>query len=154
MSLEIYALSSVRLESIASWQKTIDSEGFDLRLSAETSFETVRGFLPATLAGKVSGFECYHDDLRDLLETYPDLALAGDWIYALGFRWGTSFEEGLAAWMAASAYASATDGVVYDPQENKVFSPQQARDIARDQERDMPAAKERVRELLKKMGLA
>lgn len=154
MSIEIYALSAVRLDSIQSWQKAIDSEGFDLKLSTETPFEAMSGFLPAMLAEKLSGFECYHDDIRDLVETYPSLSSAGDWTYVLGFRWASSFEEGLAAWMAASAYAAATAGVVYDPQEDRIFSPQQACDAARDQERDMPAAKERIRELLKKMGLA
>ena len=54
-----------------------------------------------------------------------------DWKYVLAFRWRGDFNELRAAWIAGSAYAQATDGIVFDDQEGKVRSPAEAREVAR-----------------------
>jgi hypothetical protein len=49
----------------------------------------------------------------------------------LAFRWRGDFNELRAAWIAGSAYARATDGMVFDDQEGKVRSAAEASEVAR-----------------------
>ena len=124
MSIEIHVLSNRQLPSIAAWQEAIDAEGFDLILDQEVQFEAVRGFLPAMLYGKQSGFECYHDDFSELKGTYdnvPYFKSCPGWKQVLSFRWGSLAHEGVSVFMATIAYAKATEGVVYDPEEGKIL---------------------------------
>ncbi len=139
MSMEIHVLSDKRLPSIAEWQQAIDSEGFKLKLDPEVQFDAVKGFLPALLHDKQSGFECYHDDARELMETYahvPDLKSGHPWKHALGFRWGSLAHEGVAVFMAATAYAHATGGVVFEPEEGKIMTLTESRELARRWEKE------------------
>jgi hypothetical protein len=59
--------------------------------------------------------------------------ISGDWKFVLAFRWlGSKEAELLAAWMAATAYAQATDGVILDGEEGKVFTPVEGRQLVHD----------------------
>jgi hypothetical protein len=138
MSMEIHVLSDRKLNSIADWQRAIDAAGFALQLSSEASFAALAGFLPAQAGTKASGFECYHDDPRELTIGYHDLDFGRPKAFALSFRWGASLVECLAASMAAAAYASATDGVLFDPQDSRLYAPPEALEMARQMERDLP----------------
>lgn len=125
MSMEIHVLSDKRLASISEWQAAIDAEGFDLKLDSEVELALASGFLPATLRGKQSGFESYHDDFDELKETYSDVPYfqsSPAWKHVLSFRWGSLAHEGVSVFMAATAYAKATEGVVFDPQEGRVLT--------------------------------
>lgn len=44
--MELYVLSDKQLSSMNEWQQAIDKEGFDLRIAADRSFETLKGHLP------------------------------------------------------------------------------------------------------------
>ena len=69
----------------------------------------------------------------------PDLNFGKSWKYALALRWvGSRVNELRAAWMAGTADAQATDGVIFDDQEGKFRGAVEARDVVRDVERDMP----------------
>jgi hypothetical protein len=139
MSIEIHVLSDQQLQSIAAWQEAIDIEGFKLKLDPTVQLETASGFLPALLHNKKSGFESYHDDARELMETYahlPTLDFGHRWKYALSFRWGSLAHEGVAVFMAATAYAQATGGAVFDPQEGKMLALDECREIARKWEKE------------------
>lgn len=138
MSMEIHVLSDKRLPSIAAWQQAIDAEGFDLKLNPEVEFDKASGFLPALLRGKQSGFESYHDDPRELMESYADVPYFKScpaWKHALSFRWGSLAHEGVSVFMAAAAYAKATDGVVYEPEESKALTLDEVRQLVRDFEK-------------------
>jgi hypothetical protein len=138
MSMEIHVLSDKQLPSIAAWQQAIDDEGFDLKLAPEVEFDKASGFLPAMLRGKQSGFESYHDDPRDLMEGYADVPYFKScpaWKHALSFRWGSLAHEGVSVFMAATAYAKATGGVVYDPQEGMVLTLDEMRRLVLDFEK-------------------
>jgi hypothetical protein len=138
MSMEVHVFSNERLPSIASWQKAIDADGFDLKLDPEVQFESASGFLPALLYGKQSGFECYHDPFDGLKETYHDLPYfksCPDWKYVLSFRWGSIAHEGVSIFMAAIAYAKATGGVIYEPQEGRTATVDEARTWLQDLEK-------------------
>jgi hypothetical protein len=147
MSMEVTVLSTFPLDSIVDWQAAIDGSGFALRLDTRTAIAAMNGFLPARLDSKPTGFECYHDDASELAKAYSGAGLQADWTHALSFRWGGNFDEGLAAWMAATAYAAATRGVVFDPQESKVYDPSEALQATREFERSRPLFEDVLRKL-------
>src|SRR5262245_16589678 len=114
MSMEIYVLSDQRLASVSDWQQAIEAEGFGLTLGTERSFDERRGHLPAQWADEHAGFECDHWDAEDLMATYSDLDYGHRWAHALAFRFGGDVHACLGAYMAATAYARATGGVVLE----------------------------------------
>src|SRR5947208_11683434 len=122
MSIEMSVLSDRRLASTAEWQRAIDAEGFPLRLDPDCALAEARGFFPAHFGDKLTGFECYHDDAGETMDGYPDIDFGRRWTFAVGFRIIGDFAELRAAWMAATAYAHATGGVVFDPQEGRIYN--------------------------------
>jgi hypothetical protein len=152
MSDEIYVLSDRQLGSIAEWQTAINRESFDLELSTDREFAALSGFLPARAAGgQATGFECDHWTLSDLATPDETVDFGHPWKFVLAFRFGR-FSELEAAWMAASAYAAATDGIVFDPSEDKLNRPSEAAKIARDLVAS-PVTEADILELAKKVGL-
>ena len=55
--------------------------------------------------------------------------------------------------MAATAYATATKGVVFDPQEGKLLPPQDALAATRMIEKERPAYEQMMRDVLNKLNL-
>ena len=137
MSMEICVLSHAQLSSISEWQNAIDTEGFPLRLSDNRNFVDVKGFLPAVLKEQKTGFECYHADSRELFETYDNIQFDREWKYVLAFVWGGNFTEMQAAWMAATAYARATAGVVFDEEACRILTASEAFEMVQDNARIM-----------------
>lgn len=131
MAMEIFVLSGRRLNSIAEWQRAVDSEGFALQLSAETPFAQLSGFLPVSYDNAPSGFECDHWEPRCVADENPTTAFGHAWKYALAFRFGGRTGELESAWIAATAYARATAGVVFDTEENRIFQPDEAVQLIR-----------------------
>ena len=150
MAMELHIFSDRRLFSIREWQRALDAEGFSLQLSPDVQFDTASGFLPCQLNNKATGFECYHDDAGELGTLMSQAG--GKWLFALGLRWTSDSTELQAAWMAASAYARATLGLVFDHQEGKAFTAAQAREVTLAIERDLPKFEETMAEILKKIG--
>lgn len=137
MSMELRLFSDRRLSTIGEWQNAIAAEAFSLQLSAKTSLDAVNGFLPSRLRGKLTGFECSHWDASKVMAEYHGVDFGHDWNYALALRWlGSKRDEMLAAWMAATAYARATEGVVFDELDGKIHTASQALEIVRDLESD------------------
>jgi hypothetical protein len=81
------------------------------------------------LLRQTEGFELYHDDAKKTVRFLGVGNFNSIWKFALGFRWRGDFSELEAAWMAATAYAAAAAGIIFDPEEGRVFTPQQARDL-------------------------
>jgi hypothetical protein len=134
MSMELWIFSDRQLNSVAEWQEAIDREGYPLVLSSEAVVSELNGFFPMHLRGDLTGFECYHDDAAEFMQANPTVDFDRHWKYALGFRWGGNFNELRAAWMAATAYARATDGVIVDDQELMIHTPAMAREVVREVE--------------------
>jgi hypothetical protein len=153
MAMELHVLSDRPLGSIAEWQGALDAEGFPLRLAANIQLPSASGFQPAQLANKQTGFECFHDDARNTMKFLGESNFDHRWRFALGFRWlGSRVEELQAVWMAATAYAAATGGIVFDHEEGKVLTPQQARETVRGIIRDIPAMEAILEEVKKKFS--
>jgi hypothetical protein len=111
MSIEIFVMSERRLGSIAEWQKAIEREGF----------------------------ECDHSDPADLLDDddLADIDFHRPWSQTLAFRFGRDFLALWGAFAAATAYARATGGVVFDGEAGEVLTPDKAAEIARDVELEL-----------------
>jgi hypothetical protein len=88
---------------------------------------------------EADGFECYHDDAAETIASCPDIDFGRPWAHALGLRIGGDENELRAAFMAATAYARATDGVVWDGESGEVMSPDRAAEVTRDIDRDIGA---------------
>jgi hypothetical protein len=127
MAMQICVLSHKRLDSIAEWQKAISAEGFPLRLSDADSNRN----LVAYLRDEETSIEYDIHDFSELKDAYRHVSFGRNWRYAVAFTWSSDFAEEIAAWMAATAYARATDGVIFDEQEGKLFTPDESRQITR-----------------------
>lgn len=139
MSVEIYVLSDNRLADIADWQAAITMTGYDLILSSAVAIDSHSGFLPAAFRGQETGFECDRDDAAEIIAGYPQIDFGRPWKHLLAFRWGGDITEGLAGYLAASAYAKATDGVIFDPQDGTILSPEEGFASAIEMERFLEA---------------
>jgi hypothetical protein len=147
MAMELFVLSDTQLKSIAEWQAAIDGEAYPLQLRDTTPIGTLKGFLPVQLRDAKTGFECSHWSADKFIRSMPDVNFGRNWKHVLTFRWGGDLNQVQAAWMAAAAYAKATDGVVFDEEERKVRSAVDAREVVQEIERNMPKAEEILREL-------
>jgi hypothetical protein len=155
MSMELRVFSDRQLNSIAEWQSAIDAEAFSLRLADETPLDAVTGFLPSYLQDRLTGFECSHWNSTEVMADYPNVDFGHRWKYVLAFRWlGSKRDEMRAAWMAATAYARATNGVLFDELDGRVRTPEQALEVVRDLETDDQAIVDAaVKEVHRRLGL-
>jgi hypothetical protein len=152
MAMELQVFSDRRLNSISEWQRAIDGEGFPLRLAGDVHLATTDGFLPAKLEDKQTGFECFHDDAWQAMRFLGVSHFSHFWKYALGFRWGGNFAELESAWMAATAYAVATAGIIFDHEEGRVFTPQQGRELVIKLLAERPRAKAFMEDIARKLS--
>ncbi len=153
MAMELHVLSDRRLNSIAEWQHAIAAEKYSLQLDADTRLAAVDGFVPAQMNGLETGFECFNDNAPETMNFLGHDQFDRRWKYALGFRWrGSSFEELQAAWMAATAYAAATGGIIFDHEEGKVLTPQQGRERVAKFASEVPRIKARLEEIKKQFS--
>jgi hypothetical protein len=152
MAMELHVLSDRRLTCIEEWQQAIALESFPLQLARDVELGTIGGFLSVQLEGKNSGFECYYDDVAEIMNADSGLDFGRAWTCALGFRIVGDFTELRSAWMAATAYAHATGGIVYDPQDDKLYSHSEARDLIREIEANWPAMEAAVQAAVKKIA--
>jgi hypothetical protein len=126
MTMQIYILSDVQLKSISDWQRAIEREGFSLSLADDTDFWRGSGFWPARLEQQSTGFERYNINPKELFDTYREIQFGRQWKYVLELVWGGDLRQMQAATMAATAYARATDGVVFDPQAGQFLTASEA----------------------------
>ena len=150
MSMEIYVLSDNQLNSLAEWQKAIDATGFALALSAHRPFAALSGFLSVEVKGVQTGFECDHWQVRDVQEAYADVSSGHQWRFCIAFRWGADLRACLGAYMAAAAYAKATNGVVLDCEQGELLNAQDALRAARDIEQQLPALEQTLNAAMEK----
>jgi len=137
MAMELFVLSDQQLNSVRQWQDAIDGEGYPLHLVGNKRIGALKGFLPALLRDTKTGFECNLWPADEFMREMPDVNFGHEWKYALAFRWGGNLNQVPAVWMAAAAYAKATDGVVLD-EEGKLRTAAEARSVVEQVEREMP----------------
>jgi hypothetical protein len=138
MAMELFVLCDRQLPSITEWQVAIDREGYPLRLDGNKPIEALRGFLPARLRDIKTGFECNPWPADEFMREIPGVDFGHPWKHVLAFRWGGNLSQVPAVWMAATAYANATDGVIFDEETGTVRPPADARSVVVQIEREMP----------------
>ena len=139
MSMELYIFSDRRLASMGAWQQALDDGGFGLRLSLDRPIAELHGALPVRFRDRPTTFECDHWNASDLMAELSHIDFGRRWKCVLALRWsGADFYAGISAYLAGSAYALATDGVVFDCEEGKIISPQRAAETAAELERSIP----------------
>jgi hypothetical protein len=148
MSMELYIFSDRRLTSIGMWQQAIDTERFPLRLLTAVPFASLQGALPVKFRDKPTAFECDHWNASERIAESPHIDFGRRWKHALAFRWGTDTYAGAAAYLAGSAYAKATGGVLLDCEEGKIISAQRAAEIGFEMERGIPMIEAAVRKVM------
>jgi hypothetical protein len=153
MSMVIRIFSDRTLDSVAEWQRAIDAEGFALRLSDDVPPSEINGVWLGRLHGEQTDFEFHPRDAQETMEFCGPEKFDRKWKYAFEFIWGgRNINNSTAAWMAATAYARATGGIVYDGEEGKPFSPAAALDVARDLEQFLPELRERKQHLMRRLA--
>lgn len=152
MSIQICVFSNSHLNSIGDWQQSIDAEGFPLRLSSGQPFDKHSGTLTALLREKPVSFQYRMREAGGMIRFYKEINFGHDWTYVLALPWISGFDGLDAAWMAATAYARATGGVVLDPQEGKLFGPEKALQVVKDMERTRPDAEGAVRNFVQQLS--
>lgn len=151
MSMELHVLSDRRLNNGAEWQRAVNSMSYPLQLSDRLEFASVNGFVSVALNGTQSGFECFRDDASKTMDFLGRENFSHQWKYALGFRWrGTSLDELQAAWMAATAYASAVGGIVFDHEAGKVLTVLEAKQAVSQIVEDAPRIAQSLAAILEK----
>lgn len=147
MAMQICVLCDERLGSIAEWQKSIDADGLPLRLSDADPNRN----LAARLRDEETSIEYGVYDFGELKDTYKNVHFGHEWKYAIAFTWSSDFGEEIAAWMAATAYARATNGVIFDEQDAKILTPEESLKIVRDTEQRRPAMEAMLRTYIKQL---
>ncbi len=124
MSMELHAfLRSSNMPTRDDWQERIGELGFPIELDREMDIGNDMGFSPCNVNGKVSGFEIYFEDAKDVLKHYPECAKSvGDRNRCITFRWGGDLIECGCTLVASAALAGSYDAVVYSPYEKAVLS--------------------------------
>lgn len=149
MAMELFVLSDSQLETVADWQAAIDGEGYPLRLDANKPIESLKGFLPALLRERKTGFECDVWPAKEFMREVSGVDFGHEWKHVLAFRWGSNLNQVPAVWIAAAAYAKATNGVVFDEEQGKIHSAADARTVVGEIEREMPEMEAMLRQLNK-----
>jgi len=152
MSIQICVFSDSHLNSIGDWQQSIDAEGFPLRLSSGQPFDRHSGTFTARLRENPVSFQCRMRKAGGMFRFYKEIKFGHDWTYVLALPWISGFDGLDAAWMAATAYARATSGVVFDPQESKLFDPTEARKAIKEMERTRPEAEAALRNIKQQLS--
>ena len=147
MAMELYVLSDQQLPSTTEWQVAIDGEGYPLRLEGDKPIEALRGFLPARLRDVKTGFECNPWPADEFMSEMSSVNFGHAWKHVLAFRWGGNLSQVPAVWMAATAYAKATDGVVFDEDAGITRSAADARTVVEQIEHEMPEMEALLRNL-------
>lgn len=146
MSMELYVFSDKKLSSIAEWNAILSTEGFEVEI-ADDPIESLDGHQPTKLRGRDVWLEFNHWDAKRFLaeETYiqPDR----QWTCLLALRWSFDVYAAPAAYMAASAYAKATSGVIYDCEEGRFISWKEGGKIARNLDERAPILEAHLRQI-------
>jgi hypothetical protein len=115
-----------------------------LRLSGGP-FAASGGSLVARLNGKSTSLEYGIENFGSLRGFYKNVNFGRDWTCVIALPWISGFDGLLVAWVVAAAYALATSGAVFDPQEGKVLSPAEALKVIKGIERTRPEAEAALR---------
>jgi hypothetical protein len=138
MAMELFVFSDKRLETITDWNATLVEMGFGVVIEDSRRIAELSGSQPTKLRGRDVWIEYDHFDPTKFFEEQDYVRKERNWKYLLAFRFGGDLYALTAVYMAAAAYAKATDGAVLDEYEPVFRSWQQVVQMAVDNDRDTP----------------
>ena len=148
MSMELYVFSDYQLSSMSEWQQAISTVGFPVGLPIRFPFDFENRVLPAEFRGRPTTFESKLCDAGEHMAESPHIDFGRSWKHGLVLRWGSDPYAGVAAYLAGSAYAQATAGVLLDCEEGKIISAARAAEIGFDLESSIPMIEAAVRKVM------
>ena len=111
-----------QLPSREAWQLEIDKLGFALLLDSAFTLEGIAGFEPVAYNREETGFELYVSSAEAITADFPHIeSRIGKRDACVTFRWGGDPLESAAAISAAAALTELTDGIWYDPQDDRLL---------------------------------
>ena len=128
----LVVLATSKAPDWSSWNQALWDVRAPVSLARSVDLRRHKGFLPARVKGRASGFYFLVESATDLAVQYPVLAsvpLAKPIVYSLSY--GARPEECAAAFLSASVLVSRFDGVVFDPQQGLMLNLEQVNDGAR-----------------------
>lgn len=132
MSMELHVFFRGKLPTKAALTKTMKDLGFPLSVSPATgSLEQQSGFMPMRWRREEAGVEFDVWSGRATVEEIKADGVDPRFDRSANFRWGGEESELLCALCAAAALAKLIDGVVFDPEEDKLQSVDEAIAAAR-----------------------
>jgi hypothetical protein len=108
----------------AAWQQAIRDAGFPVELDTDFAPDTFSGFLPYMLQETEAGFEYLAQRLSPAEAEEVGAPAGTDFSVVLNTH--SSLEDVACSAMAAGALASASGGVLVDPQSGEAFGPADA----------------------------
>ncbi len=148
MAMELYVFSDQQLSSMSAWQAAINTAGFPVGLPVRFPFDWENRVLPAEFRGRPTTFESKLCNASEHIAELSPVKFDRPWKHGLVLRWGSDAYAGAAAYLAGSAYAKATGGVLLDCEEGKIISAKRAAEIGFDMERSIPMIEAAVRKVL------
>ena len=124
-SFEANIFCDKRFGSVAEWQRQIDDLSFSVHIVSSRNLASSKGHLPATWQDREVGCEFGPIDRENVINTCDDVDLGGPWLHAFALYWNL-LPGFVGAWVCATAYAKAVNGIVFDPQESFVLWPDAA----------------------------
>ena len=129
----IVLTTRAKLPTLQAWQTAIDSHGFKVALDPSGDFTDHDGFWPAKYQGRAAGFELSNASPDEALEDYPEVE--GKFDIAFSFVTDSNMDEACSSWLAASALAHLTGGVLLDDSSGDAIPGADALEWARELEK-------------------
>jgi hypothetical protein len=147
MAMELFVFSDRQLGPIAQWNAALSELEFEVVLEESGSIADLKGSWPTKLRGRDVWIEYSNWDAAEFFEDMKEyVKKERDWKYLLVFRWGSDIYAHPAVFMAAAAYAKATDGVVLDEWEPIFRAWDEVAEIARQADLETPKVEAWLRE--------
>lgn len=122
------------------------------RLADPFPFDRENRILPAEFRGRPTTFVSKLCNASEHMAESSHIDFGRRWKHGLVLRWGSDVYAGAAAYLAASAYATATGGVLLDCEEGKIISAKRAAEIGFDLERSIPMIEAAVRRVIEQFS--
>jgi hypothetical protein len=153
MAMELFVFSDQQLQTTSEWNEVLAEIGFEVLIEDE-KISDLGGHQPTKFRGRDVWIEYDHFDPDKFFNEQDYVKKERDWKYLLAFRWGSDIYAHPAVFMAAAAYAKATDGVVLDEWEPIFRRWEEVAEMGRQADRDTPKLeawlREREQERIKK----
>ncbi len=142
MSMEVHVfLEKRRLPAVEQWQASLKSNSIDITFLSGSPIMQQSGFLPVLYKGEETGFELSVSSAKEIVQAYQHIGkVVGERDLSVNFAWGGDLQECIAAIASSAVLTFLTDGIFYDPQEDKYYLKESVLSIAKQTVADIEAS--------------